>query len=207
MNRSIEHARDLLLACVLLLLVACSGTPASAPAGESATMEQPAAATTGEGEEQLPVAQEATEALMGTKETAVLTATNDVSVPQGKGLLVNLTTDDTWSASMALSLATNARNQGVEPVIVFLNVRGVYLGDRNRLPATEGNSDLNIHERLQAFVAAGGRIIACPSCSEEAGLTQADYIEGVVVGEPGGIIPFVTDPNIAVISYTGRNGD
>jgi hypothetical protein len=54
---------------------------------------------------------------------------------------------------------------------------------------------------LQAFVAAGGRIIACPSCSEEAGLTQTDYIEGVVVGEPGGIIPFVTDPNIAVISY------
>jgi sulfur relay (sulfurtransferase) complex TusBCD TusD component (DsrE family) len=117
------------------------------------------------------------------------------------GLLVNLTTDDTWSANMALSLATTARNQGVEPVIVFLNVRGVYLADSERLPATEGNSDLNIHEKLQAFIEAGGQVIACPGCSREAGLTQDDYIEGVTLGEPGGIIPFVTDPTINVISY------
>ncbi len=117
------------------------------------------------------------------------------------GLLVNITTDDTWSANMALSLATTAREQGVEPVIVFLNVRGVYLAERERLPATEGNSELNIHERLQAFVAAGGQVIACPGCSREAGLTQEDYIEGVTLGEPGGIVPFVTDPAINVISY------
>jgi sulfur relay (sulfurtransferase) complex TusBCD TusD component (DsrE family) len=117
------------------------------------------------------------------------------------GLLVNLTTDDTWSANMALSLATRAREEGLDPVIIFLNVRGVYLGDRERLPATEGNSDLNIHEKLQAFVDAGGQVIACPSCSREAGLTQDDYIEGVQLGEPGGILQFLSDPAIAVISY------
>jgi sulfur relay (sulfurtransferase) complex TusBCD TusD component (DsrE family) len=118
-----------------------------------------------------------------------------------RGLLINLTTDDTWSANMAIGLAQRAVDQEVAPVIIFLNVRGVYLGDRERLPATEGNSEQNIHEKLQAFVAAGGQVIACPSCSQEAGLTQADYLEGVVVGEPGGIVPFLTDPNITVISY------
>ncbi len=117
------------------------------------------------------------------------------------GLLVNLTTDDTWSANMALSLATTARKEGMEPVIIFLNVRGVYLADSGRMPAREGNSELNIHEKLQAFIAEGGQVIACPSCSKEAGLTQEDYIEGVVIGEPGGIIPVLADPNINVISY------
>ncbi|NJP04144.1 MAG: DsrE family protein [Chloroflexaceae bacterium] len=120
---------------------------------------------------------------------------------QTAGLVINLTTDDTWSANMALNLATTARNQGLDPVVVFLNVRGVYLADRERMPATEGNSDLNIHEKIQALVDAGGQVIACPSCSEEAGLTQADYIDGVVIGEPGGIVPLLANPAINVISY------
>ncbi len=117
------------------------------------------------------------------------------------GLLVNLTTDDTWSANMALSLAMNAREQGLEPVVVFLNVRGVYLADSGRMPAKEGNSEMNIHQKMQALIAAGGQVIACPGCSKEAGLTQEDYIEGVVMGEPGGIFTFLTDPYIAVMSY------
>lgn len=105
---------------------------------------------------------------------------------------------------MALSLAMNAREQGLEPVVIFLNVRGVYLADSGRMPAQEGNSDMNIHQRIEAFIAAGGRVVACPSCSKEAGLTQADYIEGVVVGEPGGVIPILSDPSMAVISYPAR---
>lgn len=117
------------------------------------------------------------------------------------GLLVNLTTDDTWSANMALNLAMNAREQGLEPVVVFLNVRGVYLADSGRMPAKEGNSDMNIHQKMQALIAAGGQVIACPGCSQEAGLTQEDYIEGVVIGKPGGIFTFLTNPYIAVMSY------
>ncbi|MDW8234760.1 MAG: hypothetical protein RMJ54_18470 [Roseiflexaceae bacterium] len=35
------------------------------------------------------------------------------------GLLVNLTTDDTWSANMAPDLATKAREQGMDPVIIY----------------------------------------------------------------------------------------
>ncbi len=118
----------------------------------------------------------------------------------GRGLLVNLTTDDTWSANMALSLATNAAGQGLD-VIVFLNVRGVYLADAERMPATEGNSDQNIHQKITALVDTGAKVIVCPSCAMEAGLTQDDLIDGAVIGEPGGIIPTLADPDFNIISY------
>jgi sulfur relay (sulfurtransferase) complex TusBCD TusD component (DsrE family) len=132
-------------------------------------------------------------------ETALAQAPENAA--ESGGLFVNLTTDDTWSASMAISLAHNALRNGYQPVTIFLNVRGVYLADRGRLPATAGNSDLNIHERLQAFIADGGRVIACPGCSREAGLTQEDFIEGVVLGEQGGALPLLFAPNTVTISY------
>lgn len=123
-------------------------------------------------------------------------------IPGTRALLVNLTTDDTWTANMAISLAHTALRQGNgQSVTIFLNVRGVYLADRNRLPATEGNSDRNIHQRLIAFIEDGGNVVACPGCSREAGLSQDDYINGVVIGEPGGILPLLLSPDTAVMSY------
>jgi sulfur relay (sulfurtransferase) complex TusBCD TusD component (DsrE family) len=206
MYLSIRSARGLLAACVLLFLVACGAPPAAEePINGTPTTEQPTAAEAAPATEELPAAAEETPPAEA-DEAAPEPTTSAELAAQGGGLVVNITTDDTWSATMALSLATTAREQGVEPVIVFLNVRGVYLADSERLPATEGNSDLNIHERLQAFVEAGGQVVACPSCSREAGLTQEDYIEGVTLGEPGGIIPTLTDPTITVVSYTGRSG-
>ena len=35
----------------------------------------------------------------------------------------------------------------------------------------------------------------------EAGLTQDDLVDGAVIGEPGGILPVLADPNYNVISY------
>lgn len=123
------------------------------------------------------------------------------SASESKNLLVNLTTDDTWTANMAISLAQTALQNEGQAVTLFLNVRGVYLADRERLPATEGNSAMNIHEKLQAFMASGGQVIICPSCAREAGLVQDDLIEGVVLGEAGGILPFLLSPDTTTISY------
>ena len=117
-----------------------------------------------------------------------------------RGLLVNVTTDDTWSANMAITLATGAATSGLETVI-FLNVRGVYLADAGRMPATEGNSDLNIHEKLLAFMDAGGMVMVCPGCSQEAGITPEDLIPRAMMGKPGGIIPLLASPDYNIISY------
>ena len=120
---------------------------------------------------------------------------------ESKALFINLTSDDTWTASMAISIAHNALRMGHQPVTIFLNVRGVYLADKRRSPATEGNGDLTIHQRLQKFIEDGGTVIACPNCSRKAGLTQEDLIEGVVLGQEGGILPLLFAPNTVTISY------
>ena len=64
-----------------------------------------------------------------------------------------------------------------------------------------GNGDLTIHQRLQKFIEDGGTVIACPNCSRKAGLTQEDLIEGVVLGQEGGILPLLFAPNTVTISY------
>ena len=47
-----------------------------------------------------------------------------------RGLFVNLTTDDTWSAAKAISFAhQKALKNGHKPVAIWLNVRAVYLAD------------------------------------------------------------------------------
>ena len=52
---------------------------------------------------------------------------------KSRGLFVNLTTDDTWSAAMAISFAhTKVLKNGHSPVAIWLNVRGVYLADKKR---------------------------------------------------------------------------
>jgi len=203
--RRYVHRLSLLL--VVLVLVACGDTPPPPPPTSAPTVaSEPTPAATALMEPESPTSaatpDSPTSAAMPDSPTAA--AAEPTELGQRTGLLVNLATDDTWSANMALSLAMNAREQGLEPVVVFLNVRGVYLADSGRMPAQEGNSEMNIHQRIEAFIAAGGRVIACPGCSKEAGLTQADYIEGVVLGEPGGVIPILSDPSMAVISYPAR---
>jgi ABC-type sugar transport system substrate-binding protein len=50
-----------------------------------------------------------------------------------RGLFVNLTTDDTWSAAKAISFAhEKVLKSGHKPVAIWLNVRGVYLADKKR---------------------------------------------------------------------------
>ncbi len=133
---------------------------------------------------------------------AVAIAQDEPSSEPGaaRGLLVNLATDDTWTANMAIGLATTAAAEGIETVL-FLNVRGVYVADAGRLPDTAGNSEMNLHGRLQALMQVGGQVVVCPMCSMEAGLTAEDYIDGVAMGEPGGVLAYLTDPDFTVISY------
>ncbi|HZW01671.1 MAG TPA: DsrE family protein, partial [Candidatus Deferrimicrobium sp.] len=73
--------------------------------------------------------------------------------------------------------------------------------DAGRLPDTAGNSEMNLHGRLQALMQVGGQVVVCPMCSMEAGLTAEEYIDGVTMGEPGGVLAYLTDPDVTVISY------
>jgi predicted peroxiredoxin len=98
---------------------------------------------------------------------------------------VNLTTDDTWAATKAITFAHERALKNGYDAAIWMNVRAVYLADKKRashvhgLMAAEGKS---VQDLLAAFIADGGTVLMCGACSKAAGLTQADYIDGVTMG-------------------------
>lgn len=121
------------------------------------------------------------------------------------GLFVNLTTDDTWAAAKAILFAHDrVLKQGHKPVAIWMNVRAIYLIDKKRASHVHGlmrQEGQSIQDMLTAFIKDGGIVIACMACSEAAGLTQADFIEGVTMGNPELVTGLLFDPNVKTLSW------
>ena len=121
------------------------------------------------------------------------------------GLFVNLTTDDTWTAAKAIFFAhEKALKNGVKPVAIWLNVRGVYLADKKRasnVPGVMRGADKSIQDMLADFMADGGIVIACQACSKAAGLTASDYIDGVQMGTWDVVSGILFDPDVKTLSW------
>lgn len=137
---------------------------------------------------------------------AALTSVQPAQAQDGKmGLFVNLTTDDTWAAAKAISFAhQKALKNGYEPVVIWLNVRGVYLADKKRPSHIHGlmaESGKSIQDMLTGFMADGGQVIMCSACSKAAGLTKGDYIDGVVMGKWPLVESLLFDPNVKTLSW------
>lgn len=119
-------------------------------------------------------------------------------------LFVNLTTDDTWSATKAIMFAHQRAQNAGHDAAIWLNVRAVYLADAKRpshihgLMAEQGTS---VQDMLRAFIADGGTVIMCQACSRAAGLTEADYIEGVQMGNPDLIGSWLFDKNTRTLGW------
>ena len=137
---------------------------------------------------------------------AALSPVQTAQAQEGKmGLFVNLTTDDTWAAAKAISFAhQKVLKNGHEPVAIWLNVRGVYLADKKRASHVHGlmaESGKSIQDLLTDFMADGGQVIMCGVCSKAAGLTQEDYIDGVVMGKWPLIESLLFDPNVKTLAW------
>jgi sulfur relay (sulfurtransferase) complex TusBCD TusD component (DsrE family) len=121
------------------------------------------------------------------------------------GLFVNLTTDDTWAATKAIMFAhQKALKRGHKPVAIWLNVRGIYLGDKNRASHVHGlmkDKGQSIQDMLTAFIKDGGTVIACSACSKAAGLVHEDFIDGVTMGNPDLVSEILFDPNVKTLSW------
>lgn len=124
---------------------------------------------------------------------------------KSRGLFVNLTTDDTWSAAKAISFAhEKVLKNGHSPVAIWLNVRGVYLADKKRPSHVHGlmrEMNVSIQDMLTAFMADGGQVVMCAACSAAAGLTQEDYIDGVVMGTWPVVEALLFNPNVTTLSW------
>ena len=121
------------------------------------------------------------------------------------GLFVSLTTDDTWAAAKAIHFAhEKALKNGHEPVAIWLNVRGVYLADKNRASHVHGlmrENNTSIQDMLSAFMKDGGTVIMCQVCSTAAGLTKEDIIDGVRMGDWDLVSGILFDPNVKTLSW------
>ncbi len=124
--------------------------------------------------------------------------------PEG-GLFINLTTDDTWAAAKAIHFAhQRVLTSGRQPVAIWLNVRAVYLADKKRPSHVHGlmrGEDQSIQDMLAAFIGDGGQVIACMACSQAAGLTEADYIDGVQMGNWPLIESLLFDPSVKTLGW------
>jgi sulfur relay (sulfurtransferase) complex TusBCD TusD component (DsrE family) len=132
-------------------------------------------------------------------------AATAIAADEKAGLFVNLTTDDTWAAAKAILFAhEKVLKRGHRPVAIWLNVRAIYLADRKRPSHVHGlmkEQGKSVQDMLGDFIADGGQVIACAACSQAAGLTQGDFIEGVKMGNPDLVKGLLFDPKVKTLSW------
>lgn len=100
-------------------------------------------------------------------------------------LFVNLTSDESHRANMALTFSKNQLERG-HPVTVFLNDRGVLVGAKSNAETFKDQQQL-----LADLMAKGAVVIVCPFCAKHYGIETTDLIEGAKIGNPdltGGLL-------------------
>jgi predicted peroxiredoxin len=114
-------------------------------------------------------------------------------------LFLNVTSDDAWETQMAFAYAEKVRDMGY-PVVVFLNARAVRWANNSipqpSLPALEKTPRGMLAHLMEKDV----EIHVCPMCTEHAGLSSDNWMDGVVGGSPK-TIEIQMDPMTKVMSY------
>ena len=117
-----------------------------------------------------------------------------------KTIFYNITTDEAWAAGMALAQANKALENGYQ-VVVFLNVRGVFIASKSYKTDTLSASGMSLQNMLKGAIKKGAKAIICPMCMNKAGMTMDDVIAGVVKGGPDITMKYLTADDTAVMSY------
>ena len=123
-----------------------------------------------------------------------------VSADDKKTIFYNLTTEEAWAAGMALGQATKALENDYD-VVIFLNVRGVFLASKNFKTDSWSGSGKSLQDMLKTAMDKGAKVVICPMCMNKAGMTMDDVIKGVVKGGPDVTMKAMTADDTAVISF------
>ncbi len=93
-------------------------------------------------------------------------------------LFVNLTSDDSHRANMAITFGAKQNERG-HPLTVFLNDKAVLIGSK-------ANADkfADHQKALTALMSKGATILICPMCMKHYGVKEADLLPGLKVGSP-----------------------
>lgn len=116
-------------------------------------------------------------------------------------LFINLTSNEINRAAMAVNFGHRVMQKKKLPTTIFLNVDGVRLVNKH-IPQHQHANGKTIHQMLQAFMADGGKVIACPMCMKHVGgMTKSDLIDGVLIGGPKTTWAALFADNVTVLSY------
>lgn len=93
-------------------------------------------------------------------------------------LFVNLTTDNSHRADMAITFGQNQLERG-HPLTIFLNDEGVRIGSRAK------SKKYATHQRiLGELMSKGAVVIICPMCMKHYDIRESDLLSGIKVGNP-----------------------
>jgi sulfur relay (sulfurtransferase) complex TusBCD TusD component (DsrE family) len=93
-------------------------------------------------------------------------------------LFVNLTTDDSHRANMAMVFGKNQLERG-HPLTIFLNDKGVLIGSKANA------QKFAAHQKVLAdLMSKGAVVMICPMCMKQYGVAESDLLPGLKVGNP-----------------------
>jgi len=110
--------------------------------------------------------------------TLLIGSTTPVVVGNIDPLFVNLPSEDTHRAAMALAFGQSQLERG-HPLTAFLNDKGVMIAAK-----TQTAKYAEQQKTLAELMKAGAVIIACPLCLKHYGIQEADLLPGIKVGQP-----------------------
>lgn len=124
-----------------------------------------------------------------------LVTTPAASAMGGEPLFINMTTDDSHRANMALSFGMKQLERG-HPLTVFLNDRGVFVG------STANADKFAEHQKIIATLLEKGAVVyICPMCMKHYGVPEADVLPGVKVSDADSIGKALFQPNTVTLTW------
>jgi intracellular sulfur oxidation DsrE/DsrF family protein len=91
-------------------------------------------------------------------------------------LFVNMTTDDAYRSTLAITVASRMFERG-HPLTIFFNDRGIFVTSKLN------NEQFKEQQLMLTELAnAGVTLLACPNCMKHYGINEADLLEGIRVG-------------------------
>jgi sulfur relay (sulfurtransferase) complex TusBCD TusD component (DsrE family) len=110
-------------------------------------------------------------------------------------LFINLTSDDSHRALMAISFGQAQMERG-HPLTVYLNDKAVLVASKKNAAQFAEQQKM-----LSGIAAKGGTVLVCPMCSKKFGVAEADLVPGAKVGNPDITGPALFKDNTKTLSW------
>lgn len=116
-----------------------------------------------------------------------------------KGIFIDLSSPDIFKVHRAFAVGTMLRNEQKLPVTIFISLNVTpYTNKDHPISKMLSLRGENIHQHMETFMAAGGKIMVCGMCLGGHGMDPSNLLPGITTGMPGKLI---AAKGIKLLSY------